>query len=313
MKLNIETLQEVKKWIYRNARLIEISLWEFYFENGSVDQVLKALEFYQNADGGFGHALEADNWNPNSSPYATLNAINILKNIEFNDINHPIYVGIINYIESSLYDEDGYWMFSIPSNDLYPHAPWWTYHQEANKVESIGLTAELTAFILEYSNQGSNLHKKALDIAKEIITRLIKMDKHGDMGIGGYIILVDKLRSLNIAGFDYERIQNRLNELVRDSIEYDVSKWKQYGVRPSNYITTPESKYYIENKDIVEKELDYLIETRPEGGVWDITWTWFENNEKYAKEFAISENWWKSCKAIEKLVFLDNFNRINRV
>lgn len=41
-----------------------------------------------------------------------------------------------------------------------------------------------------------------------------------------------------------------------------------------------------------------------------ITWTWFDNNGKYTKEFAISENWWKSYKAIENLCFLKNFGYI---
>ena len=34
------------------------------------------------------------------------------------------------------------------------------------------------------------------------------------------------------------------------------------------------------------------------------------SNEKYPKEFAVSENWWKADGAIEKLKFLRIFNRI---
>lgn len=67
---------------------------------------------------------------------------------------------------------------------------------------------------------------------------------------------------------------------------------------------------YEDNKEIVEKELDYLEQTLPENGVWGITWTWFDNNEKYAKEFAISENWWKAAAAVDKLVLLKNFGRL---
>lgn len=99
--------------------------------------------------------------------------------------------------------------------------------------------------------------------------------------------------------------------MVYDSIERDTSKWVNYGVRPSNYISSPQSIFYKDNEDIVLKELDYLIETRPHKDVWDITWSWFENNDKYIKEFAISENWWKASKAIEKINLLRNFNRID--
>lgn len=45
---------------------------------------------------------------------------------------------------------------------------------------------------------------------------------------------------------------------------------------------------------------------------WGITWSWFGNNEKYAKEFAISENWWKADGAIRKVILLRNFGRIEK-
>lgn len=132
----------------------------------------------------------------------------------------------------------------------------------------------------------------------------------GDMGIGGFILLIDTIKTLKLGEYNYDSLQNRLNQLVKNSIEYDVSKWKLYGVRPSNYITHPHSIFYKENEMIVLKELEYLVETKPENDVWGITWTWFENTEKYCKEFAISENWWKAYKSIEKLRFLKNFSNI---
>ena len=62
----------------------------------------------------------------------------------------------------------------------------------------------------------------------------------------------------------------------------------------------------------MEAELDYLIDTRNPGGVWNITWTWFDLGEVYPKEFAVSENWWMASKAIEKMRFLRAFGRIER-
>ena len=88
--------------------------------------------------------------------------------------------------------------------------------------------------------------------------------------------------------------------------------WANYGKRPSNFIYSRNSRFNNDNEDIIQQELDYLIETRAENGVWGITWSWFENNEKYSKEFAISENWWKAKKAIEKVKLLKNFDRIEK-
>ena len=60
--------EKARAFVYRNARPLDIARWQYHFESGSSDAVLKALATYQNADGGFGHALEPDAWNPNSSP-----------------------------------------------------------------------------------------------------------------------------------------------------------------------------------------------------------------------------------------------------
>lgn len=311
-KLSFKDYQEIKLWMYRNARQIELAIWQYYFEKGSKEAVLSSLAFYQNEDGGFGHALEADSWNPNSSPYTTLTAINILKSIKLTDKQHPIMQGIFKFLGSGAYCSEHGWHFNIPSNNDYAHAPWWTYNMEANTVEGIGVTAEIVGFILRYANEDSEIYKKALKFSEILIDKLSEPGHYGDMGIGGYCILLDSLIQSNLTErFDCNLLTERLTKLVHDSIERDMSKWSQYSVRPSSYISSPESIFYKDNEDIISKELDYIIETRPRNGVWNITWSWFENNDKYAREFAISENWWKANKAIHNLNLLKNFKRLD--
>lgn len=311
-KLGKKEFEEIRLWMYRNSRPLELSIWQNVFEKGDKDAVLSTLAFYQNADGGFGHALEADCWNPNSSPYTTLTALNILKNIHFNDITHPIMQGIFRFFESGAFCTDNGWLFSIPSNNDYAHAPWWAYDTKANEVESIGVTGGIVSFIIKFADNNSELYKKAIAISGHMIEKLRTQSDFGDMGIEGYCVLVDTLREVGLVNqIDYNFLLKILRELVFESIERDPSKWVHYGVRPSNYIHSPSSLFYKDNEDIVLKEIEYLIDTRPKNDVWGITWSWFQNNEKYAKEFAISENWWKASKAIEKLLFLRNFTRID--
>ena len=310
-KMNWDAYRDIRKWMMQHARQLEISLWKYFFEGGSKEDVLDALALYQNEDGGFGQALEPDNWNTNSTPSTTLFALNILRSIEYFDMKHPLYEGIIKYLSSGKDMEAYGWRFNTPSNDGFPHAPWWGYNKEANEIESIGVTAEFSAFILEYVDSQSKLYQTAMNFARILIDQMISEEHHGDMGVGGYITLVQAITKLKLEGFDYDELLRRISILVTKGIEHDVSKWQNYGYRPSNYIQNPESIYYAENKDIVEIEIDYLIDTRPRNDVWPITWTWFENNEQYAKEFAVSEVWWKAIKAIEKVRFLKAFNRID--
>lgn len=310
-KLGLEAYQEIKVWMHRNARPVELAVWQYFFENGSKEAVLSALSYYQNEDGGFGNALEADCWNPESSPYTTLYAINLLKAIDFKDAAHPMLQGIFRFLESGKYFLENGWLFSIPSNNGYAHAPWWTYSSEANEVESIGVTAELCGFVLQYFPKSSKLYKCVIPIINNLINKLDSQDGFGDMGIGGYCVLLDAIRQTGLVEqYDINRMQDTVKNLVYHSIERDTVKWSSYGVRPSNYITSPDSIFYPGNEDILQTELDYLIETREKNNVWNITWSWFENNEKYQKEFAVSENWWKAEKAIEKVLLLKSFNRL---
>lgn len=310
-KLTSQAFAEISMWMHRNARPVDLAIWRYHFENGSQEAILAELSLYQNEDGGFGHALEPDSWNPNSSPYTTLYAMNTLKSIGFLDISHPMLQGIFRYL-AACPDLTHYgWRFSIPSNDLTPHAPWWTYNEEANAYESIGLTAGIAGFILLYGDINTGLHKKAMSFAGAVIEKLRTPGRYGDMGIGGYCALLDSIQKAGLeAQFDCDFLTGALAKHVHDTIERDTSKWVYYGVRPSNYIESPDSSYYKDNEDILQKELDYLIDTRPQNGVWSIPWSWFENNEKYEKAFAISENWWRAVKGTEKILLLRNFGRL---
>ncbi|MGN0675876.1 MAG: hypothetical protein ACI4KG_08980, partial [Oscillospiraceae bacterium] len=116
-----------RQFVYRNARPLDLARWQYHFENGSKESVLHALSFYQNGDGGFGHGLEPDFLNPNSTPMATWTATEILSEIQLNDKNHPIVAGILHYLESGAdFDtEHNQWMNTVPTNNDYPHAVWW--------------------------------------------------------------------------------------------------------------------------------------------------------------------------------------------
>lgn len=300
----------IKTWIYRNAREIELSIWKYHFEGGTKEDVVLALSHYQNEDGGFGNSLEPDSWNPNSTPYTTLFAIGILEEIEFIDFNHSIYKGIFKYLYSEKDLMEYGWKFNVPTNDNYPHAPWWTFNEEENYTESIGVTAGISTFVLKYADKNSALYQRVISLVKSLLDKLLSSDKYGEMGISKYIRLVDTMKELGFDDYDYTLIQKRLGEQVSNSIERDASKWQYYGIRPSKYIKSPKSVFYNDNKDIVDRELEYLIETLPQNDVWGITWSWFDNNEKYAKEFAISENWWKSSVATGTMRFLRNFGYI---
>lgn len=111
------------RWIHRNARGLELAKWRFYFEGGDAESVIDELQYYQNTDGGFGHALEADCWNPASAPSQMFYAIHILHELAYQDTTHPVIQNMLRYLKSGKDMVDGFWVSILPSNNQYPHAP----------------------------------------------------------------------------------------------------------------------------------------------------------------------------------------------
>jgi len=321
LKLNKNDFNEVRQWMYRNARQIELTLWQYEFENGSKEAVLDALAFYQNEDGGFGNTLEADSWNPNSTPYTTMHAATMLNNIGFTDAQHPVVKGILRFFDNDrteYFGEDG-WAWTIATNDEYPRAPWWNFVTTShdNTIVGFGLTAEIIGFILTTAEQGSSVYKKAENLVKKIVELSGDSEMHGEDGGSlnalGVTTLAETLQKLDLLDkLNATSLPENAKIMVAKTIETDSSKWAEYGSFPHFIIETPDNMHYQDYQVAIEKELDYLIETRPEKSVWGISWTWFDNMAQYASNFAVSENWWKSYHAIWKMRFLRNFDRLEK-
>lgn len=306
-KLSNSNFLKIKNWIYRNARPLDLALWQYHFENGNKENVLSILQYYQNEDGGFGNAIDADNWNPNSTPYNTQIAIKMLRQIAFTDVKHPMYQGIFRYLEGSEHKSENGWFFTIPSNDNYPHGVWWSYNPETNIYQNVGTTASLCGFILRYCEKNSTIYELAKKYTVMLIDRLKTETVHGDMGVGGYCELLEDIEKAELMKeFDYSYLAERVHFLVTEKIQKEK---ENFMANPLEFILSPQSKYYSDNKQEVNSALDTIIESIPENDVWPIPWEWY-NDYTGSKYFAISENWWKAAKAMEKLMQLRSFERL---
>jgi hypothetical protein len=307
-----DELKNIKNWIYRNARPLDFFRWQYHFENGDKSNVLSVLSSFQNPDGGFGHALEADSWNPFSSPLQTSTAILLLREINYFNEADPIIMGILSFLENDSSFLKSGWIQKIPTNNDFPHAPWWTYDKEKiggfHSEWEYNPTANIIGFTLRViKNKKSAFYKKCLNIANEAIEKLLSVDTIEPHELGCFCSLYTNLIEAGITvNFQLNDIEQKLKKLINQSIEYDTSKWNNYVTKPSSYINSPESIFYSENKSIMDFELDYIIDSINKDGIWDINWTW----GAYEKEFAISGNWWQGHIIIQNYVLLNNFSRI---
>lgn len=302
----MNTFEKARTFIYRNARPVDLARWQYHFENGSKDAVLNALAFYQNPDGGFGHAFEADSFNPNSCPIQTQTATVVLCELEPLDPKHPIIQGILSYLASGadFNKEHRMWLNTVPSNNDYPHAVWWSYDGEPTKY-SPNPTAALAGFAIKYADRGSELFAFACELAEEAYNWLIEQDISADQH--NAMCLLSLYRYCIEAGvelFDTENLLKLVTAQVNASISREPEKWGvEYVSPPSWFIDSKNSPFYSSNEDIVAAECRYLVEKQLPDGSYKVPWQWWTEY----KEWQIAENWWKSDIVIKNMRFLKAF------
>lgn len=301
--------EKAKAFIYRNARPLDLARWQYHFENESRESILKALSFYQNDDGGFGHALEADSFNPNSAPIQTWAATEIIREIDFKDKNHPIIKGILNYLDSgSDFDTlNNQWLNTVPSNNNYPHAVWWQYGENGSAFK-YNPTACLAGFIIRFADKNSELYKKGCNIAKQAFEYFIKNVPFEEMHVTGCFIRLYEYCSETVSTlFDMSVFKNKLIEQVNSNICKDTDKWqKEYVTLPSNFITGKKSIFYTDNADIAESECEFILNNQLPDGSFPVPFQWFNDY----KESEIAVNWWKSQIIINNIRYLFYMGKI---
>lgn len=299
------TFEKARAFMYRNARPLDMARFRYHFENGSKEEVMKVLSYYQNEDGGFGHAVEADCWNPDSTPLHSNTASEIIREISFEDSEHPVIKGLLKWYASGKYFNGKNWEITVPSNNDHPHAPWWHTESVSSCHTDYNGTAQIVGFIARYADKESKIFKLAVRIANEAIEALspgeIK-DMHTCACYMRMAELFEKGEATEYIAFD--ELKSKLHSLIKKLIVTDTSKWSSYVCQPSCFINSKESEYYPENKEIADFECEHILNTQLADGSWNIGWSWGGN---YPDEWAISKNWWKGQWIIQNLLYLKGF------
>lgn len=298
--------EKSKSFIYRNARPLDLARWQYHFENGGKKTVLKVLSAYQNPDGGFGHGLEADCFNPHSSPLQTWAATEILREIDFTDRSHPVIKGILDYLASDA-DFDNHhrqWLNTIPSNNDHPHAIWWTY-QEGGDEFKYNPTACLAGFYLKYGDKDSEFYGTALQIAKEAYEHWAANMPYAEQHVTAcYIRLYEYCLEAGAEIADMYEFRQKLNDQVAQELLSGANGWDtDYVCMPSHLIRTKDSICFERNAELVAKECEHISSSQLEDGSFTVPWQWWTDY----KEFELAKNWWKSDITIKNMLLLREF------
>ena len=117
-------LDAAAQFVHSHGRLLERRRFQHLF-GGQPDAgaVLRAVEAYKNADGGFG-LMEPDLRTPASQPSAVLYAFEVLEEIP-GVAPKRLTDDALDWLTATATNDDGGIPFVLPSAKGYAHAPWW--------------------------------------------------------------------------------------------------------------------------------------------------------------------------------------------
>lgn len=297
--------ESASDFLLHSARALERKIYESRFQDSSSNKVVMELQHYQNPDGGFGHGLGPDLRSPVSSPIVTTKAFQILSQIEREGAPEELVKNAIRYFERSFDEQAERWFTVPPEINNYPHAPWWHYDGENGGTvldESWGNpTAEIIGYLLEYKDLVNGL--SPTDLLPEAVDRLdSKEDFCSEHEIYCYVRLFRRAPEDSST-----RMWPNLAEAVQGLIQANLEEWGNYVPKPLDFVKEPDHESFGIDRDLLEKNLNFLVENLEENGVIEPAWEWGQ----YEEEWDRAKKEWTGILTLEGLITLDQFNRID--
>lgn len=257
--MNDTVFARAEQFLWQNARLLERQLFAYHFKGGSRANVLAALAAYQNADGGFGNALEPDIRCPESQPVPTQHALEFLDDVGF-DV--AMVQRICDYLLTITTAEGGVpWL--LPSALRYPRAPWWQTTE--NPPASLNPTAAIAGLLHKHGVQHEWLTRATAYCWAKLAT-LQATDMHE---IGAMLTFLCHVPARQRATQELDRLVNAMRAagLLADA------QATGYVRKPLDWAPTPDHplRTYFRDAQIKAHLAVILVEQDADGG-WTIPW-----------------------------------------
>ncbi|WP_010093214.1 hypothetical protein [Ornithinibacillus scapharcae] len=307
----VNHLENAREYLHQNCRDLEIARFDYFFGNGTKQQVLECLKAYQNEDGGFGHGIEPDFWLPTSSPMATWAAAQKLVELDANR-QEPIVKKMVNYLVNHYQSDKGMWASVLPENNDFPHAPWWHWTEGAEEKWSYNPTVELAAYLIHWSDMESLASEIGWNTINRAVNYLMdqeNMDRHELNNFQQMIKIIETYRTtfqykINVP---FARLREKVEQLAYECINKDVSTWNSgYEPLPLDFIDNPNETLCKRLGELIETNLQFYIDNMIENGIWDISWEW----GSYPEEFEKARTYWKGILAVNRYKQLRAFGRL---
>jgi hypothetical protein len=254
-------LDRARDFIWRNARLLERQRFAHAFDGGPAAPIVATLRAYQNADGGFGNALEPDMRCTDSQPVATEQALHVLVEIGG---DAALAARAADWLASVTTDEGGV-PYVLPTVRTAPHAPWWTPASDAPPA-SPNPTAVLVGLLTALGVQHPWL-APATAYCWRVIEESAPEEVHELLSILAFLEHTPERARAERA---FAVIAARLE--AKGLVELDPAA-EGYIKKPLEWAPTPTSPCRrLFADDVIAAHLDALAARQQPDGGWPITW-----------------------------------------
>jgi len=295
-----------RRFIDTTARPLEIARFHHAFDGASVASVFEALQRYQNADGGFGHALEPDLRANESSVLCTSIAFQVLRSIHATPDQALVTAGIA-YLLETLDREKCHWRIIPGEAEHSPHAPWWNQAGREKEFDSFSLnpTAEILGYLFDYLGEAH--HDILSPVSEQVISYLSNLDK---IEMHDLLCCLRLLQTKALPGEIDRPVRQKLLQFIDGTISYHPAQWKEYGLRPLQVVDDPESPFMAGREEAVAANLEYEISSQNADGSWTPTWTW---SGAFPNDWNLASRDWTGVLTLDKLLLLKRFHRIEGI
>ncbi len=296
MFLSPESFKKARTFLLTDARELERVRFLYEFESGSPSLVLDALAKFQNADGGFGNALEPDLRCPESSALATSVALRTLLSLP-KPLAMPLIEKTVKWLEANWSEEHQCWPIITEEANSSPRAPWWNWDSATASKSVFNPAADIAAALREHEIDSGLIHKST---SKQIDT----LRAAADIEDHDLICLV---RQVECKAINDQSLIALIRQAIRDKITKTPDDLANYGLRPRFIISSPSSVFCEDSRTEVDMEMGILITSQAENGSWAPNWSWFgQFNETWLE----AEKEWRGAITLDILLWFRAFDRI---
>jgi hypothetical protein len=267
MKLSKEDFLVLKNHIITCGRDIDVSMFEYIFNNGSLNNCLTNLEIYQNRDGGVGKGI-GFSLTPQSTTLQCIWGLSYLYSL--NTVPSARESRLLHKVCSFLYHRRYKSFLSEIEEDEDKKYPHFFVPEDQINFSKICCAAFFLGYALYFLEKDDKYYKIAVNAAPKIIWFLAKVQTINVLEYSSICFLYDVLESKQLFTPQLSIIENYLQKLYNP--DFLTLKGKDLTLVHYVFYTCK----HFKNEEMIQENIDYLLSLRNENKLFNFLFIWTE-------------------------------------